>query len=196
MFIKKCKIEYRSYFTFTRHIKGGIIVDSNDRKKVFVFQGNEYTSYYQLEKVMGIARRTIQYRHEVKGIPIDEVPNFVPSPPEARFGKKVYFPNKLENNKHIEDELKKIVEYPKEPILYIGEDREREKESKKKYISWLKEAPKTLIKRELRISEEELRHLIDREKGKYFYATTLHENEKSLIEQRIAIIKQVSETSN
>lgn len=142
---------------------------------------------------MGISRRTIQYRHEVKGIPIDEVPNFVPIPPEKRFGEKVYFPNTLKNNASFENELKRIVDYPKEPILYIGDDKEREKESKDNYILWLKNAPETLIKRELRISEEELKHLIERETGKYFYATTLHESEKSLIEQRIAIIKQISE---
>lgn len=173
-------------------MKEGSILEASNKKKVFIFQGNEYTSYYQLEKVMGISRRTIQYRHEVKGIPIDEVPNFIPIPPEKRFGEKVYFPSKR-REEDIEIELKKIVDYPKEPTLYIGGDEKRERESKNSYISWVKNAPEALINRELRIYEEELKHLIEREKGKRFYVTTLHENEKMLIEQRIAIIKQVAE---
>lgn len=163
--------------------------------KVFTFQGESYTSYYQLEKVMNISRRTIQYRHEVKGIPIDEVPNFVAEPPEKRFGEKVYFPNALTNkeSKTTENELEKIINYPKEPTLYVGEDEERYRVSKQKYIEWLENAPITLLKRELRLYEYDFKHANARENDKYFYATTQHDNEKRLIEKRIIIIKEVCE---
>lgn len=163
--------------------------------RVFTFQGESYTSYYQLEKVMNIPRRTIQYRHEVKGIPIDEVPHFVAEPPEKRFGEKVYFPNTLSNtdDKVSHNELDKIVEYPKEPMLYAGEDTERYEASKNEYTEWLVNAPVTLLKRELRTCEDDLEHFIARENDKYFYATTRHDNEKRLIEKKIEIIKGIYE---
>lgn len=163
------------------------------RGKVYIYQGNSYTSYYQLEKVMNISRRTIQYRHEVKGIPIDEVPNFVAEPPEKRFGEKVYFPNTLSNadDKVSQNELDKIVEYPKEPVLYAGENTERFELSKNEYTEWLVNAPMTLLKRELRVCEDDLERFIAKENDKYFYATTRHDNEKRLLESKIGIIKDI-----
>lgn len=162
----------------------------NKEKKIFTFQGESYTSYYQLEKVMNIPRRTIQYRHEVKGIPLDDVPNFIPEPPEKRFGTKFYFPNAQKDNE-TKNELDRVIAYPKCPSIYIGEDSEREEASKENYIKWVKNAPITLIKRELKLSEEQLRHLVRLEESKYFYATATHEIEKRVVRQQIDSINKV-----
>ncbi|WP_132981530.1 hypothetical protein [Pediococcus pentosaceus] len=157
------------------------------RTKELKYHGELYSSYYQLEKVMDIPRRTIQYRHETKHIPLDEVPDFVPDPLVKRFGEKTYHPKKLNN----QTELEKIIEYPKAPDWYLGDDKKRESESRDKYINWLEKAPETLLKREIRIYENELQVLVDRENSKYFYATNLHESEKQTLEKRIEIQKNV-----
>lgn len=157
------------------------------------FQGKVYSSYYQLEKVMNIPRRTIQYRHETKGIPLDQVPNFVADPPEKRFGRKLYFPkvDQQEQPFAMQEELDKIINYPKAPDFYVGDDKKREDESKARYIEWLKDAPETLLKRELKIYEGDLQQLINRENSRYFYTTSLHDNEKNRVKQRISIQKKV-----
>lgn len=157
------------------------------------YQGKVYSSYYQLEKVMNISRRTIQYRHETKGIPLDQVPNYVPEPLEKRFGKRTYFPKKQQQNQTlaVQEELDKIINYPKSPDFYVGDDKKRENESKQRYIEWLKDVPETLLKRELRIYKEELQKLIDHENSNHFYTTSLHDNEKKKFKQRIDIQKSV-----
>lgn len=162
-------------------------------EKIFLYKGKNYSSYYQLEKVMNISRRTIQYRHEVKGIPLDEVPNFVPEPPEKRFGEKVYFPNarKEKEASNIKDELERIITYPKRPSIYIGEEMEREDDSISNYNKWVQDAPITLIKRELHQCEEELKRLVEQEKGKYFYGTETHDIEKRVIERQVGSIKNI-----
>ena len=54
-------------------------------------------------------------------------------------------------------------------------------------------APPTLIKRELRIFEGDLRRLIEEEENQYFYASTYHEDEKEKAEIAIQIIHEVIE---
>lgn len=143
---------------------------------------------------MGIPRKTIQYRHETIGIPLDDVPNFKAKPLIERFGEKRYFPDRKSKNKNIEDELKQIIEYPKSPDLYIdSSNEERTAESKEKYVEWLMDAPKTLLQRELRIYEEALNGLLAEEENKYFYASTYHEEEKEKSEIAIQIIRDVLE---
>src|SRR5699024_11643753 len=87
------------------------------------------------EKIMGIPRKTIQYRHETIGIPIDDIPNFKAKPPIERFGEKRYFPERKQNKSvEVEDELKRIIEYPDSPGFYIdsnNQDRTEERKEKR-----------------------------------------------------------------
>lgn len=159
-------------------------------EKSYTFKGEEYSSYYQLEKVMGIPRKTIQYRHEVIGIPIDEVPDFKPKPPIERFGKKNYFP--VSKSKGTEDELKQIIEYPKAPDFHIDSNQERTEEGKAKYAEWLLNAPEALLQRELRIYEVDQERLLAEEENKYFYESTYHEEEKKKTETAIQIIHDIA----
>lgn len=160
----------------------------------FIFKGEKYSSYYQLEKAMGIPRKTIQYRHETIGIPIDDIPDFKPKPHIERFGKKVYFPQRKQKNKDVEYELKQIIEYPNSPDFYIdSSNQDRTEERKEKYTEWLINAPETLIKRELRIYEGDLQKLLEEEENQYFYASTHHEDEKEKAEIAIQIIHEVIE---
>lgn len=159
-------------------------------ENTYTFKGETYSSYYQLEKVMGIPRKTIQYRHEIIGLSIDDIPDFKPKPLIERFGEKKYFPKP--KGEDIENELKKIIEYPKSPEFHIDSNNEdRTKERKEKYAKWLINAPKTLIHRELRIYEGDLKVLLEEEKNQYFYASTHHEEEKEKAEIAIQIIHDI-----
>lgn len=171
-------------------IEGGSVLG-----KDYIFKGKRYSSYYQLEKIMGIPRKTIQYRHETIGIPIDDIPDFKAKPPIERFGEKRYFPERKQNKSvEVEDELKRIIEYPDSPNFYIdSNNQDRTEERKEKYMEWLMSAPPTLIKRELRIYEGDLRGLIEEEENQYFYASTYHEDEKEKAEIAIQIIHEVIE---
>lgn len=171
-------------------IEGGSVLG-----KDYIFKGKRYSSYYQLEKIMGIPRKTIQYRHETIGIPIDDIPDFKAKPPIERFGEKRYFPERKQNKSvEVEDELKRIIEYPDSPDFYIdSNNQDRTEERKEKYTEWLMSAPPTLIKRELRIFEGDLRRLIEEEENQYFYASTYHEDEKEKAEIAIQIIHEVIE---
>lgn len=155
----------------------------------YIFQGERYSSYYQLEKVMDIPRKTIQYRHETIGLDLDDVPGYEPLPPIERLGKKTYFPEKKSKNN--DDELNKIIEYPKAPDFFIDSSEERTEERKREYTSWLMEAPETLLKRELRINEKDLQELLNEEAKEYFYASTYHEDEKEKTRTAIDVIQQV-----
>lgn len=156
----------------------------------YIFKGEKYSSYYQLEKVMGIPRKTIQYRHEVIGIPIDDIPDFKPKPLIERFGEKRYFP--ATKDEDIQAELQEIIEYPKSPEFHIDENNaDRTEKSKEKYVDWLIDAPKTLLKRQLSIYERDLKALLEEEKKQYFYASTYHEEEKEKANITIKIIRDI-----
>ncbi|HFD1725297.1 TPA: hypothetical protein QFM54_001870 [Enterococcus faecium] len=160
--------------------------------KELVYQGVSYSSYYQLEKIMGVSRRTIQYRHEKIGIPLDEVPSYVAKPPMERLGIKPSLANKNENKRTTKvDELQAIIDYPKAPEIYIGEDEKRVKESLESYKKWLSEAPKTLALREQKLYQTELNLLIKEENEKWFYASTLHESQKKAKILALEAIKDV-----
>lgn len=167
-------------------------------KKEYIFKGESYSSYYQLEKVMKIPRKTIQYRHEVIGLPLDEVPEYQPKPPIERLGDKRFYPVP-KREKSNDEEHKKIIEYPKAPSLYLEQkDTEEERETKKnEYRAWLIHAPDTLIRRELSINEKDLTALIEEEKKTYFYGSfmyeEMHEEMKDSAEETIKIIRSVLE---
>lgn len=156
-----------------------------------MYQGVEYPSYYQLEKVMNLPRRTIQYRHEKKGIPIDEILNFTPDSPVERFGKKVYFPLKKDGKK--QDDLQRIIDYPKAPQFKNRADLGADEVQKGAYISWLEDAPEALLKRELQIYSSDLVVMNDLENAEYFYETATYQSEKKLLIERISAIKSVIE---
>lgn len=163
-------------------------------KKEYIFKGESYSSYYQLEKVMKIPRKTIQYRHEVIGLPLDEVPEYKPKPPIERLGDKRFYPVP-KHEKSNDEELKKIIEYPKAPNLYLEEkDTEEEKETKKnEYRAWLIHAPETLIKRELNINKNALNDLLEEEKKPYFYGSIFHNENKESVDEAIKIVSSVLE---
>src|SRR5699024_7448010 len=140
--------------------------------KDYIFKGKRYSSYYQLEKIMGIPRKTIQYRHETIGIPIDDIPDFKAKPPIERFGEKRYFPERKQNKSvEVEDELKRMIEYPDCHKCDIdSNNQDRAEEIKEKYMDALISAPTRLIKREVRIYEGAWRGLIEEEENQYFYA--------------------------
>lgn len=112
-------------------------------------------SYYQLEKEMGIPRKTIQYRHEKIGIPLEDVPNFVPSSPSERLG--ISSANKIDrkddNTKNIDQE---IVLYPEAPHFDFESSSDETKEKLKLYIIWFREAPTVLLLREKQIIKTRL----------------------------------------
>lgn len=164
-------------------------------KKKFIFKGKEYSSYYQLEKVMGIPRKTIQNRHEVIGVPIDEIPNFRPKPPLERFGDKrvVFASSKKKKFNNSDEELKKIIEYPRVPDFRIdGNDKERTEEETRKYEKWIQDAPEILLKRELHLNKEDLARLLAGEKETYFFPSPFHEEEKQTAEAAIKIIQDIA----
>lgn len=168
-------------------------------KKKFMFKGKEYSSYYQLEKVMGIPRKTIQNRHEVIGIPIDEIPNFRPKPPLERFGDKriVFASSSSKKKKFNNEELKKIIEYPRVPDFRIdGNDEDRTEEEKRKYEKWIQDAPETLLKRELHLNKKDLARLLAGEKEIYFFPSPFHEEEKQTAEAAIKIIQGIAAERN
>lgn len=154
-----------------------------------MYQGVEYPSYYQLEKVMNLPRRTIQYRHEKKGIPIDEILNFTPDSPVERFGKKVYFPLKKDGKK--QDDLQRIIDYPKAPQFKNRADLGADEVQKGAYISWLEDAPEALLMRELKVHLSDLTEMNDLESSKFFYKTTTYHSEKMLLIDKINAIKSV-----
>lgn len=163
-------------------------------EKEYIFKGESYSSYYQLEKVMKIPRKTIQYRHEVIGLSLDEVPEYTPKPPLERLGEKRYYPvSNKERKDNNEDELQKVIEYPKSPGFFVDDNADRTEERKQEYISWLENAPETLIKRELRICEKDLQELENKEEQESFYifASPYHEEEKDQAEKTIQVIKEV-----
>lgn len=140
---------------------------------------------------MGISRKTIQYRHETIGIPLDEVPDFKPRPRIENFGDKRFVP--VAKKKNTEDELVQIIEYPKAPDFSIdSNDQERTEVIKGKYAEWLLNAPETLVKRELFIYKGVLERLLAEEEDKYFYASTYHEEEKEKTEGAIQIIRDIA----
>src|SRR5699024_450000 len=148
-----------------------------------------------IEKIMSIPKKTTQYNHETIRIAIDDIPDFKANPPIERFGEKRYFPERKQNKSvEVEDELKRIIEYPNSPNFYIdSNNQDRTEERKEKYTEWLMSAPPTLIKRELRIYEGDLRGLIEEEENQYLYASTYHEDEKEKAEIAIQIIHEVIE---
>lgn len=155
------------------------------------YKGHEYTSYYQLEKVMGIPRRTIQYRHETLSIPLDDVPNFKPKPLIERFGQKVYFPEKKKSNGSVDVET--IIEYPRAPSVYVGVNESKIQESLDSYKNWLNEAPEILILREQHMFKTELELLQEKEKDKWFYASNLHDVEKKSKSATLDLIHDIME---
>jgi len=159
-----------------------------------IFQGESYSSYYQLEKVMNIPRKTIQYRHETIGIPLDDVPSFQPKPPLERLGEKRYFPKKQHKNSANNEELNRIIEYPKAPDFIECSD-EYEAEVEQEYQSWLMNAPVTLVKRELRITEKKKQALLDHEEkmGSLLFDPESHEQSKNRADKASEMIQQIIE---
>ena len=126
-------------------------------KKEFIYNGKTFTSYYQLEKKMGISRKTIQYRHEKIGLPLEEIPYFIPKRPIDRLG--VIQANKGIKEKSIEKNVEQdIILYPEAPEFDFGSSSEETKGQIKLYIIWLREAPEALLLRELHISKTKLRN--------------------------------------
>lgn len=166
-------------------------INSTEKKRKFIYKGEEYTSYYQLEKVMKLSRRTIQYRHETKGIPIDEILNFIPSSPVERLGKKVYFPTRKDEKK--QNDYQRIIDYPKAPQFKLRDDLGDFGVLKDDYILWLEDAPEALLKRELQIYSSDLVVMNDLENAEYFYETATYQSEKMLLIEQIRAIKSVIE---
>lgn len=122
------------------------------RNKLY-YNGEEYPSYYSLEKKMGINRKTIQYRHEKLGIPLEQVPDYVAKPPQERFGGK-----NIRSRKN--DEIENLITYPERPNLpdvYILSNEY--KKEKQRYIKWLSYAPEILLKREAYLINERRKEL-------------------------------------
>lgn len=145
---------------------------------------------------MGIPRKTIQYRHEVIGLSIDEIPDFKPKPRIERFGDKrmVFAPSENSTDKKFDDEeLKHIIEYPRVPdFRFDSDDDESTEQEKKEYAEWIENAPEILIKRELFLNENELEDLIAGEKEIYFFASPFHEEKKQKAEAAIKIIRDIA----
>src|SRR5699024_11153412 len=101
-------------------IEGGSVLG-----KDYIFKGTRYYSYYQVEKIISNPRNTLQFRHETIRIPIADKPDFKAKPPIERFGEKRYFPERKQNKSvEVEDELKRIIEYPDSPNFYIDSNNQ------------------------------------------------------------------------
>src|SRR5699024_419787 len=111
-------------------IEGGSVLG-----KDYMFKGKRYSSYYQLEKFMGIPRKTVQIGDETIGIPSDDIAGFNAKPPIERVGEKRYFRERKQNKSvEVEDELKRIIEYPDSPDVYIdSHNQDRTEERREKY---------------------------------------------------------------
>ncbi|WP_088841001.1 hypothetical protein [Listeria sp. ILCC797] len=167
-------------------------------KKELIFKGKTYTSYYQLEKVMGIHRTTIKYRHEKIGIPIDEVADYVAPPRIERFkGNMINLiasDSGSKKEKRKDFDMNEIIEYPETPQLYFSDsDPKRTSDSEKTYEKWLLGAPDILILREKNLHNTKLEELNESEKNSFFYASTYHEEAKSKSENALNIINSVME---
>ncbi|MDT0111610.1 hypothetical protein QJV45_14095 [Listeria booriae] len=159
----------------------------------FVYQGKIYSTYYQLEKVMGINRRTIQYRHEKLGLTLDELIHYEPEPKINRLGDKRFIPQKKKETPIFAD-YEAIIHYPKVPEWQvISNDQEKTEASKASYSEWLEEAPEVLVLREKIIYQKDLEKMLEEEKGKYFFASTYHEEAKQKIEIALALIENILE---
>lgn len=163
-------------------------------EKELIFRGEIYSSYYQLEKVMNINRKTIKYRHEKLGIPLDGVPDYVTIPLQERWnGKRLEFTRTKEKQKEMNElDYKNIIEYPEAPQIYFSSIHPQKiNDSIAKYKNWLINAPETLVLREKNIYQVKLNNLKERENEKFFFASTYHEEEKKKAENALQTINIV-----
>ncbi|MBC2242223.1 hypothetical protein [Listeria booriae] len=166
------------------------VIFLEEEERILEYRGQRYTSYYQLEKVMGINRKTIQYRHEVKGLPLEEVPDFSAGNAIDRFGDKRII--HVSCKKKTLANWNEVIEYPENPQLHFsGSDPEKTAISIEKYQKWLEDAPEVLILRERYIQQIRFQELQESEKSKYFYASTYHEEAKTTAEKAIEIVNEI-----